>query len=204
MYKVPANSGRTCSTNAQRAAASPARDNALCNRRAAVCLSAVGPVLRTFWYVVFEPVRKPVDSSVRLGRATWLRRFSDRFLEAQPGLGTAWLLLAGAHAGPAPASATRQPTREPSVCKLQLFQTRSPNRLAVWSCWAVRPIRDGSGIGSPYRRNPLQVISLRRPPIFTPSASVGVTRRGNPCGCGSVPSGSMPISSYRVPIRSHG
>ena len=51
---------------------------------------------------------------------------------------------------------------------------------------------------------PLYMISFKRPPIGMPSAAVGVTVSGRPCGWGSFPSGSMPSSSYMLPIRSHG
>ncbi len=55
-----------------------------------------------------------------------------------------------------------------------------------------------------HRHRARYMISLRRPAILTPSAASGVTWTFSPCGLGNRPSGSIPIFSYMLPIRSHG
>src|ERR1035437_3376840 len=48
------------------------------------------------------------------------------------------------------------------------------------------------------------MISLRRPPVGALSAAEGVRRAVRPWGWGSVAAGSMPSSSYMLPMRSQG
>ena len=48
------------------------------------------------------------------------------------------------------------------------------------------------------------MISFRRPADFAPLSAEASTRASKPMGCGSLASGSIPSSSYMLPMTSHG
>ena len=53
-------------------------------------------------------------------------------------------------------------------------------------------------------RSPAHMISFNRPAMGMPSAVLGVTVNARPSGLGNAPSGSIPINSWMLPIRSQG